>query len=173
MEDLRCVNLRELLDTGLKKLYGLWDEIGYNPATQRDRSLTVEEHFKSLLDRMIQEENGRKERILDSLGGSMKECVKLSKKLGVRYEEPDSNQTLIMLEHSLLREAKRLKKVKDARMAELVSLRRSDEELCWRLGMDRYCVSRSVPSSNQMEVSHGNGPRLRLQEVADNSDSIS
>ena len=72
--------------------------VGLDESTQRDRSQTVEDHFKvrngpeeyhlnnefpqSLLDRMIKEENGLKKRLVESLEHSIKQCVRLSKVLG-------------------------------------------------------------------------------------------
>ena len=69
--------------------------VGLDESTQRDRSQTVEDHFKvrngpeksnvtnaplqSLLDRMIKEENGLKKRLVESLEHSIKQCVRLSK----------------------------------------------------------------------------------------------
>jgi len=152
MEEERASKLRGLVNTGLRELYGLWDEIGLDEGTQRDRSHTVEEHFKGLLDRMIKEENGLKKRLVESLEHSIKQCVKLSKELGMTYEEPDSRLALIKLEHALRGEARRLECVKEERMAEVLRLRKSDEELCQRLGVDPFYVSSStVPTSAQME----------------------
>jgi len=152
MEEERASKLRGLVNTGLQELYGLWDEIGLDEGTQRARSHTVEEHFKGLLDRMIKEENGLKKRLVESLEHSLKQCAKLSKELGMTYEEPDSRLALIKLEHALRGEARRLECVKEERMAEVLRLRKSDEELCQRLGVDPFYVSSStVPTSAQME----------------------
>ena len=65
----------------------------------------------------------------------MKNCVKLSKEMGVSFEEPDSNLVLIKLEHSMRVEAKKLKDLKDERMKEVLKLRKQDEDLCQRLGV--------------------------------------
>ena len=89
-------------------------------STQNERHSTVEEHFKGLLDRMIKEEKGLKKKLLDSLEYNHKLCVKLSKELGVKYEEPDSNSVLLQLEHSMRAEAKRLGDLKEERMKEVV-----------------------------------------------------
>merc|ERR1719481_2479916 len=49
-------------------------------------------------------------------------------------------------------EAKKLKDMKDARMNEVLVLRKQDEELCQRLGMDPYYVSSTtVPTTYQMD----------------------
>lgn len=145
-------NLKEVLNSGIEELYSLWEEIGLDEKTQRDRKGTVQEHFKGLLERMINEEKGLKKKLLDSLEISMKNCVKLSKEMGVSFEEPDSNLVLIKLEHSMRVEAKKLKDLKDERMKEVLKLRKQDEDLCQRLGMDPFYVSSTtVPTTYQMD----------------------
>merc|ERR1719447_662151 len=47
---------------------------------------------------MIKEENDWKSRLLDSLASNSKLCVKLSREMGVDYEEPDSNLPLLALQ---------------------------------------------------------------------------
>jgi len=145
-------NLKEVLNSGIEELYSLWEEIGLDEKTQTDRKGTVQEHFKGLLERMINEEKGLKKKLLDSLEISMKNCVKLSKEMGVSFEEPDSNLVLIKLEHSMRVEAKKLKDLKDERMKEVLKLRKQDEDLCQRLGMDPFYVSSTtVPTTYQMD----------------------
>eukprot|EP00092_Neocalanus_flemingeri_P102604 GFUD01131245.1.p1 GENE.GFUD01131245.1~~GFUD01131245.1.p1 ORF type:complete len:662 (-),score=174.00 GFUD01131245.1:409-2394(-) len=145
-------NLKEILNDGVEELYSLWDEIGLDSNTQRERNHTVEEHFRGLLERMISEEKGLKKKLLDSLEASMKNCVKLSKEMGVSYDEPDSSLVLIKLEHSMRLEAKKLKDLKDDRLKEVLKLMKQDEELCQRLGMDPYYVSSTtVPTTYQMD----------------------
>jgi len=145
-------NLKDILNEGVEELYSLWEEIGLDNNTQRERKSTVEEHFKALLDRMINEEKGLKKKLLDSLEISMKTCMKLSKEMGVSYEEPDSSLVLIKLEHSMRMEAKRLKDLKDDRMKEVMKLRKQDEDLCQRLGMDPYYISSTVvPTTYQLD----------------------
>ena len=55
---------------------------------------------------MIKEENGLKKRLVESLEHSIKQCSKLSKELGMKYDEPDSRLALIKLEHALRGEAR-------------------------------------------------------------------
>ena len=81
--------------------------VGLDESTQRDRSQTVEDHFKvrngpeechltiaplqSLLDRMIKEENGLKKRLVESLEHSIKQCVRLSKVFGPNQDNGIKN----------------------------------------------------------------------------------
>jgi len=145
-------SLSENLNEGLVELQSLWEEIGLDEKTQKDRNDTVQSHFRGLLDRMISEEKGLKKKLIDSLEGSMKICHKLSKEMGVSFEEPDESLVLIKLEHAMRVEAKKLKDMKDARMSEVLVLRKQDEELCQRLGMDPYYMSSTtVPTTYQMD----------------------
>lgn len=145
-------NLKEALHEGLGELYSLWEEIGLDDKTQKERKVTVQEHFRGLLERMINEEKGLKKKLVDSLEVSMKNCLKLSKEMGVEFEEPDDSLVLIKLEHTMRVEAKKLKDLKDARMNEVLVLRKQDEALCQRLGMDPYYVSSTtVPTTYQMD----------------------
>lgn len=144
--------MKEALHEGLGELYSLWEEIGLDDKTQKERKVTVQEHFRGLLERMINEEKGLKKKLVDSLEVSMKNCLKLSKEMGVEFEEPDDSLVLIKLEHTMRVEAKKLKDLKDARMNEVLVLRKQDEALCQRLGMDPYYVSSTtVPTTYQMD----------------------
>ena len=78
---------------------------------------------------------GLKKKLLDSLEANSKSCMKLSKEMGVDYVQPDSNLVLIQLEHATRIEAKRLIRLREERMAEVHSLRKQDEDLCWKLGV--------------------------------------
>ena len=152
MDDIRAVSLKELLNKQLKKLYALWDGIGFDETTQQDRSKTVEDHFKVLLDRMIAEENELTARLVSSLEYSMNQCVKLSKELSVTYQEPDSEQALIELENVLRGEVKRLESLRRERMIEQTNLRRKERAVFERLGLDPYNVStNTVLSPCQLE----------------------
>jgi len=143
---------KDALNEGLVELYSLWDEIGLDDNTQKERKDAVQLHFRELLERMINEEKGLKKKLLDSLESSMKSCHKLSKEMGVSYEEPDQSLVLIKLEHAMRLEAKRLKDQKNARMNEVLVLRKQDEDLCQRLGMDPYYISSTtVPTTYQMD----------------------
>jgi len=145
-------NLKDALNQGLVELYSLWEEIGLDENTQNERKDTVHSHFRLLLERMINEEKGLKKKLVDSMEASIKTCHKLSKEMGVSFEEPDESLVLIKLEHALRVEAKKLKDLKDARMNEVLLLRKQDEDLCQRLGMDPYYVSSTtVPTTYQMD----------------------
>ena len=86
------------LDTGMKELYRIWDEIGFEEMALRDRCRSVESHFNGLMDRMVREDGGLKKRLVKSLKYSVKHCMKLSRELDMSYEEPESNKTLIEME---------------------------------------------------------------------------
>merc|ERR1719228_2766500 len=101
---------------------------------------------------MIKEENDWKSRLLDSLASNSKLCVKLSREMGVDYEEPDSNLPLLALQVCVKGQAQNLEKMKELRMREVLSLKSKDEDLCNRISMDPFYISSDVvPTTAQLE----------------------
>jgi len=144
--------LQVSLDKGLLELTKLWREIGIDNTTANERKKTVNFQFQNILDRMIKEENDWKSRLLDSLASNSKLCVKLSREMGVDYEEPDSNLPLLALQVCVKGQAQNLEKMKELRMREVLSLKSKDEELCNRISMDPFYISSDVvPTTAQLE----------------------
>jgi len=144
--------IKSILYGGVEELQSIWQEIGLDESSIRERQHTVKDHFKGLIERMLNEEKGLKKKLLDSLESNLKTCHKLSKELGLEFEEPDSRLVLLKLEHATKQEATRLRELKEARLVEVSRLRRADEDLCQRLGVDPYYISSSgVPNEYQVE----------------------
>ena len=88
-------SLQTLLNHGLHELTVLWTEIGVEDESRNDRKKTVYDQFKRIIDLMLKEEKGYKAKLLDNLETNSKVCNKLSKEMGVSFEEPDSSQSLL------------------------------------------------------------------------------
>ena len=145
-------SLRTLLNTGLTELGQLWTEIGVEDEARDDRKKTVFAQFKNIIDRMLKEETGYKAKLLDHLETNSLICNKLSKELGVPFEEPDPNLSLLKLQHAVRAEARKLEAMKEERMREVLKLKSLDEELCNKLCMDPYYISSTtVPTTAQLD----------------------
>jgi len=148
----RLQQLHSLVVEGTKELYELWDEIGLDARTCEKRQGTVEEHFRSLLRKMVEEEKTLKRKLVDSLEVNTKQCCKLAKELGIEYAQPDSGMPLLKLEHTLRTEAARLQQLKEEKLEEVRAARKKDEEVCARLGRDPYYISTTcVPEQHQLD----------------------
>ena len=146
-------SLRTLLNTGLTELGQLWTEIGVEDEARDDRKKTVFAQFKNIIDRMLKEETGYKAKLLDHLETNSLICNKLSKELGVPFEEPDPNLSLLKLQHAVRAEARKLESMKEERMREVLKLKSLDEELCNKLCMDPYYISSTtVPTTAQLDA---------------------
>ena len=146
-------SLRTLLNTGLTELGQLWTEIGVEDEARDDRKKTVFAQFKNIIDRMLKEETGYKAKLLDHLETNSLICNKLSKELGVPFEEPDPNLSLLKLQHAVRAEARKLEAMKEERMREVLKLKSLDEELCNKLCMDPYYISSTtVPTTAQLDA---------------------
>jgi len=145
-------SLQSCLNKGLSELSKLWSEIGLDEEKTNERKKTVNFQFQNIMDRMIKEENDFKSRLLDSLESNSRICVRLSKEMGVNFEEPDSNLPLLSLQVSVKEQAQKLEKMKELRMREVLSLKSKDEDLCHRLCMDPFYISSDVvPTTAQLE----------------------
>ena len=146
-------SLQTLLNTGLTELGQLWTEIGVEDEARDDRKKTVFAQFKNIIDRMLKEETGYKAKLLDHLETNSLICNKLSKELGVPFEEPDPNLSLLKLQHAVRAEARKLEAMKEERMREVLKLKSLDEELCNKLCMDPYYISSTtVPTTAQLDA---------------------
>ena len=146
-------SLQTLLNTGLTELGQLWTEIGVEDEARDDRKKTVFAQFKNIIDRMLKEETGYKAKLLDHLETNSLICNKLSKELGVPFEEPDPNLSLLKLQHAVRAEARKLEAMKEERMREVLQLKSLDEELCNKLCMDPYYISSTtVPTTAQLDA---------------------
>ena len=145
-------SLQSLLRSGLHDLTQLWTEIGVEDESRNDRKKTVLSQFKNIIDRMLHEEKGYKAKLLDNLESNSIICNKLSKEMGVPFEEPDSNLSLLRLQSAVRAEARKLEAMKEERMREVLKLKSLDEELCNKLCMDPYYISSTtVPTTAQLD----------------------
>merc|ERR1719242_2881718 len=76
---------------------------------------------------MLTEENGMKKKLVDDSEAHLKLCDKLSAEMGVSYQQPDSQLSLMKLEKALRQEAEKLEAMKKERMVEVLRLKKKDE----------------------------------------------
>jgi len=158
----RLDRLRVLVGEHGQELYELWEELGLDPRVCEERQSTVENHLKSLLKKMVQEEKMLKKNLVDSLEKNTKLCYRLAQELGTEYREPDSDLALLKLEYAVRQELARLEDLKEKKLEEVRLMRSKDEELCARLGRDPYYISSTaVPTKQQLE---GLGEHIRELE---------
>merc|ERR1719322_2183754 len=101
---------------------------------------------------MLEEERHFKGRLLKNLENNSRLCYELSKEMGVRYDEPDSSLSLLMLQKAVKAEARKLEVMKEERMKEVLKLKNEDEDLCMKLSMDPYFISNTtVPTTAQLD----------------------
>jgi len=144
--------LQIVLDEGLQELTTLWRDIGLDQATVQERKKTVLNQFKNITDRMLNEEKSFKTRLLESLEHHSRVCQKLSKEMGVSYDEPDAHLSLLELQQAMKAEAVKLGDMKEERMKEVLKLKKIDEDICNKICMDPYYVSSTtVPTTAQLE----------------------
>lgn len=146
------VNIQKVIEDRYQILEGLWEELGIDQEGRENRSGTVLKHITVLMDKMVNEEKKAKEKVLNSLEHHTKQALKLSKELEVEYVYPESTLVLVQYERAVRHEAQRLGELKAQRMEEAAQLRKTDEELCARIGMDPFYLSSNVaPTTAKLE----------------------
>ena len=79
--------LGQCLDSALRRLQGIWDEIGICDEQRRERTDVVLLHLRNLLDEMVNEEETLKSNLMANVQRYGTELVKLCKELAVTHKE--------------------------------------------------------------------------------------
>ena len=89
-----------------------------------DRRRTVHKVFKDLLfNQMVSEEKILKKKLVDNSEAHLRLCDALSQEMGVSYQHPDENLSLMKLENALRKEKETLELLKKERMSEVGRIR--------------------------------------------------
>ncbi|XP_064168166.1 protein regulator of cytokinesis 1-like isoform X2 [Anguilla rostrata] len=147
-ESVACLN------AALCRLKDIWEEIGIPEDQRVQRTESVKNYIKGLLDMMIlEEENLRK-----SLRGSIEKCRReldtLCRELQLSPFEEERSGTMLQVDKDLRTRVEALTKQKSQRMQELKTLREQDQDLCDILCVDSYslvCDDQAVPSLQQLQ----------------------
>lgn len=126
--------MQQMAEDKLSMLFSLWDKMGIEDCA--DRMYVVESHIGQIFDQAVEEEGSNLDNLLVSIEKYGKERTNLLKELGSKHSSQmhDSDSlTLIQMNHQLRSEVARLVVVKDERLGELNSLKRTEQELCNKL----------------------------------------
>ncbi|XP_061101603.1 protein regulator of cytokinesis 1b isoform X1 [Conger conger] len=145
-ESVSCLN------KALCRLKDIWEEIGIPEDQRLQRTDVVKIHIKSLLERMIAEEESLKSRLMNSIDMCRKELDILCRELHLPPFEEEEGNTMLQLEKDIRTRVEVMMKQKSQRMQELKALSLQDQELCDILCTDSYSIiPDSVPSLKELE----------------------
>ncbi|KAG8440611.1 hypothetical protein GDO86_006383 [Hymenochirus boettgeri] len=144
-ESVACLN------SALARLRDIWEEIGIPEDQRLQRIDAVKQHVNFLLTRMIEEEEGLRERLLKSIDVCRKELNTLCTELRLPPFEEEEDTTILQLEKDLRTRVEVMLKQKKERVQELKLLKERDQELCDILCSTPYHVDcTSVPSLEEL-----------------------
>ncbi|NWS71144.1 PRC1 regulator, partial [Crotophaga sulcirostris] len=150
--DLLAAEAVSLLNGAMATLRDIWQEIGIPEELRLERIATVKRHIKEILDLMVAEEEGLKQRLLNSIALSQKELDALCKELQLEPFEAMEGATILQMEKDLRNRMDVLLKEKTDRMQELKSLIEQDQDLCDILCTAPFCIeSNAVPSLDDLD----------------------
>uniref|UniRef100_A0A8V5HHX8 Uncharacterized protein n=1 Tax=Melopsittacus undulatus TaxID=13146 RepID=A0A8V5HHX8_MELUD len=138
------------LNRAIAELRDIWEEIGISEEQRLERVCTVNMHIKHLLDMMVAEEEGLKERLLKSIALCRSELDTLCKELQLDPVEEES--TILQMEKNLRARVEVLVKQKRDRQQELKTLQEQDKDLCSILCTAPFNInSNAVPSLEDLD----------------------
>jgi protein regulator of cytokinesis 1 len=139
------------LGSALDSLASIWEEIGILPEQRSTRTEVVMVHLRNLLDKMVKEEEGLRNKLLSNVKKHTAELQALSDELKVPPNMPHGCLSILQEEKSLRTMVDGLRKEKDRRLAALHSLKDQDQHLCDVLCCTPFYIpSGTVPSEQQL-----------------------
>uniref|UniRef100_A0A8V5GVV6 Uncharacterized protein n=2 Tax=Melopsittacus undulatus TaxID=13146 RepID=A0A8V5GVV6_MELUD len=140
------------LNRAIAELRDIWEEIGISEEQRLERVCTVNMHIKHLLDMMVAEEEGLKERLLKSIALCRSELDTLCKELQLDPVEAEEESTILQMEKNLRARVEVLVKQKRDRQQELKTLQEQDKDLCSILCTAPFNInSNAVPSLEDLD----------------------
>ncbi|XP_056433882.1 protein regulator of cytokinesis 1-like isoform X1 [Gadus chalcogrammus] len=140
------------LSNALIHLKDIWEQVGIPEEQRLIRTEVFTQHIKSMLDLMIEEEEGMKKRVENSLETCRKELDQLCVELGMPGVPEATGLTMLQLEKDRRARLEIMLRHKKERMDDLRALVESDGDLCDVLGAAPFSIDHDrVPSVEQLD----------------------
>ena len=140
------------LSNALIHLKDIWEQVGIPEEQRLIRTEVFTQHIKSMLDLMIEEEEGMKKRVENSLETCRKELDQLCVELGMPGVPEAAGLTMLQLEKDRRARLELMLRHKKERMDDLRALVESDGDLCDVLGAAPFSIDHNrVPSVEQLD----------------------
>uniref|UniRef100_A0A8C5B0K7 Protein regulator of cytokinesis 1 n=1 Tax=Gadus morhua TaxID=8049 RepID=A0A8C5B0K7_GADMO len=140
------------LSNALIHLKDIWEKVGIPEEQRLIRTEVFTQHIKSMLDLMIEEEEGMKKRVENSLETCRKELDQLCVELGMPGVPEAAGLTMLQLEKDRRARLELMLRHKKERMDDLRALVESDGDLCDVLGAAPFSIDHNrVPSVEQLD----------------------
>lgn len=137
------------------RLQDIWEEIGIPEEQRVQRTNEVHKHIKGLLDLMIAEEEGLKNRLVKSIEACQEDLRVLYSELQLPPFEEEEGCTMLQMEKNSRTRLEVMKEHKRQRMEELKGLIAKDQELCGILCTAPFGIDHnSVPSLQALKNYH-------------------
>ncbi|KAJ8249463.1 hypothetical protein GJAV_G00235190 [Gymnothorax javanicus] len=147
-ESVACLN------AALCRLKDIWEEIGIPEDQRVQRTESVKNYMKGLLDMMISEEESLRNSLRTSIAKGRTEAEELRKELQLPPFQAEVTGTMLQVDKDLRTQVEALLKQKSQRLQELQALKEQDLDLCDILCTEPYAIipdQQAVPSLQQLQ----------------------
>ncbi|XP_077425415.1 protein regulator of cytokinesis 1-like isoform X2 [Vanacampus margaritifer] len=156
MSEVHAAESVAYLNRALVRLQELWDEIGFPEKKRSERTNTVHQCIRKLLDEMIVEEEEHRKHVMESIESNRKELHQLCSELQMppfeEEEEAENGFTVLQLEKNIRTRVEMMTKRKMQRMDDLKSLAVQDRDLCDSMDSTPFGIDlESVPTPRQLD----------------------
>ncbi|XP_067129449.1 protein regulator of cytokinesis 1-like isoform X2 [Centruroides vittatus] len=131
-------------------LISIWDQIGIHGEQREERTNVVMCHLETLLEEMVEEEEGLRKRLLQSVESCGQEMLKLSTELNIPLFEPEENLSILKLESELRNRVETLSKERHERIKSLKRLKEQEQKLCQKLCIAEHVLPQGIPSKEHL-----------------------
>jgi len=144
--------VNKVIETSLKALWRIWEEMGIEEKQKKSRADTALEHVKNLMGDMVKEEGLLLKKFEKTIEEFSEKLRRLCEELSYPHVELADGLTLVQREKVLRAKVETMTQEKKGRMQKYEDLHSKDKLLCETLSATPfYLPSNSVPTSEQLK----------------------
>jgi len=164
-------DMQDVASRHLSELYKLWTEMGYESEELIHRMSTAKTYIDDTYDRMVEEERGHMDTILNQIQKLGKERQNLMKELGKKYSQDEdkynnSQLTYLQIVRDLKQDVEGYQIEKDKRMVEVNDLHNDDEIVSDAVGEPVYkLIPKTIPTDKEMQELKDHIKRMKNMKI--------
>jgi len=159
LEQHKCA-ITKTVESNLKSLWRIWDEMGIDDTQKKNRADTAIEHVNNLMSDMLKEEGNLMAKFAKTIEDFSVKLDQLCGELALPHVKLSGGLTMIQREKILRAKVEAMSREKEERLDKYKELHTQDQHLCDSLNeIPYYIPSGSIPTIEQLKEleKHVNG----------------
>ncbi|XP_076104948.1 protein regulator of cytokinesis 1-like isoform X1 [Mytilus galloprovincialis] len=157
--------LAKCLESSMQKFHNIWLDIGICESQQKQRSETVVEHLRNLLEEMVQEEEMLRSQIRTRIEKYSKEVRELCEDMSYPDYQFKKSYSMLQTEKDLKMRMETLSNEKAERFRKFNHFKDQDQHLCDIMCLTPYYIpSGSTPTLEQLQALENHVASLKIEK---------